>query len=90
MATTDADYLIEQAWQDLDAKLSALTAQTNHGIAYEQYAVSLLRSAGAELVSAAESLQAAAEALKFAGKGKDANMAMKASRRAREAAQGLV
>ena len=89
MATTDADFLIEQAWQDLDAKLSALTAP-QHGIAYEQYAVSLLRSAGAELYNAAENLERAAEALKFAGKGKDANLAIKASRRAREAAQGLL
>lgn len=86
---TETETNLEQAWQDLDAKLSALT-QPQHGIAYEQYAVSLLRSAGAELYNAAENLEKAAEALKFAGKGKDANMAIKASRRAREAAQGLV
>lgn len=92
--TTDTDTAVEQAWQNLEAKLQQDKRDWREAqrqpMAYEQYAVSLLRSAGAELYNAAESLQAAAEALKFAGKGKDANLAIKASRRAREAAQGLV
>lgn len=94
-ASPDVDAVLEQAWQNLYAKIAAVAPLTVQ-VTGEQQALAIIKTLGQELSTAANALQQVAETLKMqpnlptAQRLKLANATITASRRAREAAESVL
>ncbi len=85
----DVDQAIEQAWDNLYARLDVLSPKPAHAV-LEQQAHAIIRSLALELRTAGDALAACAEWYKFHGQGKLANQTILVARKAREVAESVL
>jgi hypothetical protein len=85
----DVDQAIEQAWDNLYARLDVLQPKPAHEV-LEQQAHAIIRSLALELKTAGDALVQCAEWYKFHGQGKLANQTILLARKAREVAESVL
>lgn len=86
----DVDAALEQAWQNLYAKLDTASQRPTVSLQGEGQALAIIKTLGHELLTASRVLEKCAEAFKFNGALKLANQTILHARRAREAAQSVL